>query len=60
VQNVETSTASFRNAQFASSFGSRVFWRATAMNEFSFEYQYLNVFNAFNRHLYGFKWRHYF
>lgn len=59
-QNVETSTTSFRNAQFASSASVHLFWRATPMNEFSFGYDYLNVFNAFNRRLYSFKWRHYF
>jgi len=30
------------------------------MNELKFGYDYLNVFNAFNRHLYEFTWRHYF
>jgi hypothetical protein len=60
VQNVQTSTASFGNAQFASSFGTHLFWRATPMNELSFGYDYLNIYNAFHRHLYGFKWRHYF
>jgi len=60
VQNVQTSTASFGNAQFASSFGTHLFWRATPMNELRFGYDYLNIYNAFHRHLYGFTWRHYF
>ena len=60
VQNVETSTASFKNSQFASSFSTHLFWRITPMNELKFGYDYLNVFNAFNRHLYEFTWRHYF
>jgi tetratricopeptide (TPR) repeat protein len=60
VQNVETSTASFSNAQFASSAATHLFWRATPMNELRFGYDYLNVFNAFHRHLYSFQWRHYF
>jgi tetratricopeptide (TPR) repeat protein len=60
VQNVETSTASFKNSQFASSFSTHLFWRVTPMNELKFGYDYLNVFNAFNRHLYEFTWRHYF
>jgi hypothetical protein len=60
VQNVQTSTASFSNSQFASSFSTHLFWRVTPMNELKFGYDYLNVFNAFNRHLYEFTWRHYF
>ncbi|HEV3041822.1 MAG TPA: tetratricopeptide repeat protein [Candidatus Angelobacter sp.] len=59
VQNVETSTSSFTNTQFASSFESHLFWRATPMNEFRFTYEYLNVFNAFQRNLFRFAWRHY-
>jgi tetratricopeptide (TPR) repeat protein len=59
VQNVETLTSSFRNTQFASSFESHLFWRVTPMNEFRFTYEYLNVFNAFQRNLFRFAWRHY-
>jgi hypothetical protein len=29
------------------------------MNEFRFTYEYLNVFNAFQRNLFRFAWRHY-
>jgi tetratricopeptide (TPR) repeat protein len=60
VQNVETSTASFSNTQFASSFETHVFWRLTPMNEIRLNYQYLNVFNSFERNLYRFQCRHYF
>ena len=60
VQNVQTSTASFSNPQFASSAATHLFWRMTPMNELNFGYEYLNVFSAFNRHLYIFQWRHYF
>ena len=59
-QNVETSTATFSNTQFASSFDTHLFWRVTPMNELRLSYQYLNVYNAFERNLYRFQWRHYF
>ncbi len=59
VQNVETLTSSFQNTQFASSFETHLFWRATPTNEFRFTYEYLNVFNAFQRNLFRFAWRHY-
>lgn len=60
VQNVETGTAPFSNAQFASSFATRFFWRVQATNELTVGYEYLNVYNAFHRNLYLFTWRHYF
>lgn len=60
VQNVQTDTASFSNVQFANSAGTHFFWRATPMNDLTFGYDYLNVYNAFHRHLYQFTWRHYF
>lgn len=60
VQNVEVSGGSFSNTQFASSFNTRVFWRVTPMNELRFGYEYLNVYNAFDRNLYTFSLRHYF
>ncbi len=60
VQNVEAQGVTFSNTQFASSFGTKVFWRATPMNELRFGYEYLNVYNAFHRHLARFTWRHYF
>ena len=60
VQNVETSTSSFSTAQFASSVETHLSWRVTPMNELKFSYSYLNVFNAFERNLVTFAWRHYF
>ncbi len=59
-QNVESSTASFGNAQFASTFTSRLLWRPGANNELRVQYDYLNVFNAFHRHQPSVTWRHYF
>jgi tetratricopeptide (TPR) repeat protein len=59
-QNVETSTASFGNAQFASSFTSRVLWRVSGGDEIRLQYDFLNVYNAFHRHLPAVSWRHYF
>jgi hypothetical protein len=59
-QNVESSTSSFDNAQFASSFSSHLFWRPSARNEVRIAYDYLNVYNAFHRHLPSITWRHYF
>lgn len=58
-QNVETTGASFSNAQFASTFDTHMMWRVTPINELRFGYAYLNVFNAFQRHLFQFSWRHY-
>ncbi len=59
-QNVEDSTASFGNAQFASTFSSRLLWRPKANDELRIQYDYLNVYSAFHRHLPGISWRHYF
>jgi tetratricopeptide (TPR) repeat protein len=59
-QNVETNTSSFSNAQFASNFETHVFWRVNQANEVRLGYDYLNVFNAFQRNLFRFSWRHYF
>src|SRR5579864_2681310 len=58
-QNVETAGSDFSRAQFASSFATHLMWRATPVNELRFGYAYLNVFNAFQRHLFQFSWRHY-
>ena len=60
VQNVETKTASFGNAQFASSFNTRMLWRLNGTNDVRLGYEYLNVFNAFQRNLFKVGWRHYF
>ena len=60
VQNVENSTSSFGNAAFASSFETHLMWRISPMNDLRLGYDYLNVFNAFERNLFRFSWRHYF
>jgi len=60
VQNSETNTTAFSNAQFADNFETHLFWRITPMNELKFGYEYLNTFNAFQRNLFRFSWRHYF
>ena len=60
VQNVGTSTSNFSNTQFASSFETHVRWRVSPVNEIMLGYEYLNVYNAFQRNLYRFAWRHYF
>jgi tetratricopeptide (TPR) repeat protein len=59
-QNLENSTSSFGDAAFAGSFTGRLLWRPTARDEVRVRYDYLNVFNAFHRHLPGISWRHYF
>ena len=60
VQNVENLTSTFSNAQFADSVETHLAWRINQENEFRFGYAYLNVFNAFERNLFRFSWRHYF
>ena len=60
VQNVGSSTSSFGNAQFAGTFSSHLLWRPSSNNELRVQYDYLNVYNAFHRHLPGITWRHYF
>ena len=59
-QNVEVTGSTFSNAQLASSFETHLFLRVTPTNELRFGYDYLNVFNAFERNLFRFAWRHYF
>ncbi len=59
-QNVDSSTTSFGNAQFASTFTGRLLWRPAANHELRVQYDYLNVFNAFHRHLPSVTWRYYF
>jgi tetratricopeptide (TPR) repeat protein len=60
VQNVAATFSNFGNAQFASSFRSRVLWRITDKNELRFGYDFLNVYNAVDRSLPSISWRHYF
>jgi tetratricopeptide (TPR) repeat protein len=59
-QNVENSTSAFGDPAFAGSFSGRLLWRPAARDELLVRYEYLNVFNAFHRHLPGIAWRHYF
>jgi tetratricopeptide (TPR) repeat protein len=59
-QNVENLTSVFSDVQLASSFETHLVWRATPMNELTFGYAYLDVFNSFQRNLFRFSWRHYF
>lgn len=59
-QNVEDSGNEFQNTQFASSFTGRVLWRVSASDDIRVQYSYLNVYNAFHRHLPSVAWRHYF
>jgi len=59
-QNVQDSTSSFGNAQFASTFSGRMLWRPRADDEVRIEYEYLNVYSAFHRHQPSVIWRHYF
>ncbi|HWZ45180.1 MAG TPA: tetratricopeptide repeat protein [Candidatus Saccharimonadales bacterium] len=62
VQNVETgpSNRKFTSTQLGASFQTNVYWRAAATEELRFGYEYLNVYNAFQRNLFRFSWRHYF
>lgn len=60
VQNVETTTSEFANAQFASSAMAKVMYRMRASDELRFQYDFLNVYSAFRRNLYVVTWRHYF
>ncbi|MFB3916284.1 MAG: tetratricopeptide repeat protein [Terriglobales bacterium] len=59
-QNVEDATTAFEDTQFASSFSGRLLWRASTSNEIRIQYSYLDVYNAFHRHLPSVTWRHYF
>lgn len=59
-QKVESTTSIFDNTQFASSFTGRLLWRISAGNEVRFQYDFLNVYNAFHRHVPAVTWRHYF
>ena len=59
-QNVGNLTSSFSSAHFASSFETHALWRLSPTNEITLGYDYLNVYNAFQRNLYRFAWRHYF
>jgi tetratricopeptide (TPR) repeat protein len=60
VQNVETTFTRFGNAQLASTFGTGFIWRPNRHEEFRGAYEYLDIFNAFQRHIVRIAWRHYF
>jgi tetratricopeptide (TPR) repeat protein len=60
VQNSETTFSSFSKAQFASTFSAHLIWTVNSKNEFRTGYDFLDVYNAFHRHLFRVSWRHYF
>jgi tetratricopeptide (TPR) repeat protein len=60
IQNSETTFSSFSKAQFASTFAAHLTWAVNSKNEFRTGYDFLDVYNAFHRHLFRFSWRHYF
>jgi Cellulose synthase operon protein C C-terminus (BCSC_C) len=60
VQNSETTFSSFSSAQFAATFSTHLTWAVNSKNEFRTGYDFLDVYNAFHRHLFRFSWRHYF
>lgn len=59
-QNSETTTSSVSDAHFASSFSTHVLWNVYPQGDLRIGYDFLNVFNAFHRHLVLVTWRHYF
>jgi tetratricopeptide (TPR) repeat protein len=60
VQNVETTSSSLSNAQFASTASALLVWHIGPRDDLRMGYEFLNVFNAFDRNLYRVSWRHYF
>ncbi len=60
VQNVETTTSSLSNSQFASTFSTHLIWHVNDSNDLRIGYDFLNVFAAFRRNLLRITWRHYF
>ena len=60
VQNAETTFSSFSKAQFASTFSAHLTWSVNSKNEFRTGYDFLDVYNAFHRHLFRVSLRHYF
>lgn len=60
VQNAQTTFTQFSNPHFASTFATHAVWHVSATNDIRAGYDYLNVFNAFHRHLFSASWRHYF
>jgi len=60
VQNAQTTFTEFSNPHVASTFATHAVWHMSGTNDIRAGYDYLNVFNAFHRHLFSFSWRHYF
>lgn len=60
IQNAETTFTQFSTAHFASTFATHAIWHVSATNDIRAGYDFLNVFNAFHRHLFFVSWRHYF
>ncbi len=60
VQNSETTFSSFSSARFASTFSAHLTWAVNSKNEFRTGYDFLDVYNAFHRHLFRVSLRHYF
>jgi tetratricopeptide (TPR) repeat protein len=60
VQNSQTTFSSFSSAQFAATFSAHLTWAVNSKNEFRTGYDFLDVYNAFHRHLFRISWRHYF
>ena len=59
-QNVANSSSRFSDESFAGSFTGALLYRPTSRDEFRIQYNYLDVFNAFHRHIPSVTWRHYF
>jgi cellulose synthase (UDP-forming) len=59
VQNAQTTFSQFSAAQFASTYSTHLVWTVNAKNEFRAGYDFLDVFNAFRRHLVRVSWRYY-
>jgi hypothetical protein len=60
VQNSQTTFSSFSSAQLASSFSAHLTWAMNSANELRTSYDFLDVYNAFHRHLFRISLRHYF
>ncbi|HYL10608.1 MAG TPA: tetratricopeptide repeat protein, partial [Candidatus Acidoferrales bacterium] len=59
VQNAQTTFSRFSAAQFASTYSTHLVWAMNAKNELRAGYDFLDVFNAFRRHLVRVSWRYY-
>jgi tetratricopeptide (TPR) repeat protein len=59
-QNAASATTNFGDVQFASSFSGKMLWRIRPTDEVRVQYEFLNVYNAFRRHVPMISYRHYF